>query len=334
MKSKQLIVFFLIITNHLFAQTRIAFGSCARPEKGLSILDTCLSFHPNYFIFLGDNVYADTEDEDSLVIAYNLLIEDSSFQRLNTVTSVLATWDDHDYGRNDAGRHLKSKGLSKRVFSNAFQIPTSSKIFSHEGIYNDYYIEENGKRIQLICIDTRSFRDNLMANYEKRDVDSLGYAIEYFINENKDSTLLGKVQWEWLDHILSQSADYRILCSSIQFAHSYNGFESWNNFPEEKKKLYSLLRKHAIKNLSIISGDVHIGEFSIARDFSDFELIDFTSSGLTSKWHSAIPNKNRIGKPVFENHFGLMEFDWNARILKTQIITIDGTIELECEIKL
>jgi len=40
----------------------------------------------------------------------------SSFQQLKKVTQFFATWDDHDFGRNDAGRHYPFKKESKEIF--------------------------------------------------------------------------------------------------------------------------------------------------------------------------------------------------------------------------
>ena len=60
----QLIFFFTIFTLGIKAQvlpTTIAFGSCGHQDKPLEIFQTVLKHKPELFIFLGDNIYGDTE---------------------------------------------------------------------------------------------------------------------------------------------------------------------------------------------------------------------------------------------------------------------------------
>jgi alkaline phosphatase D len=55
-------------------------------------------------------------------------------------------------------------------------------------------------------------------------------------------TILGEVQWKWLEERLKEPADLRIIGSSIQFSHEYNGWESWTNFPRELLKMVDLIK--------------------------------------------------------------------------------------------
>ena len=44
------------------AITTIAFGSCARSDEDQPIWDRIVAAEPELFLFIGDNIYADTED--------------------------------------------------------------------------------------------------------------------------------------------------------------------------------------------------------------------------------------------------------------------------------
>ena len=44
--------------------SRIAFGSCAKQDKPQPIWDAVVETKPQLFLFLGDNIYADTLDMD------------------------------------------------------------------------------------------------------------------------------------------------------------------------------------------------------------------------------------------------------------------------------
>ena len=101
----------------------IAFGSCSKEDKDQPILETILTKEPELFIYLGDNIYGDTRDMDILKKKYDLLGAKDEFQNLRSNCMVLATWDDHDYGENDAGRHYPYKAESKEIFLDFWQEP-------------------------------------------------------------------------------------------------------------------------------------------------------------------------------------------------------------------
>ena len=68
---------------------------------------------------------------------------------------------------------------------------------------------------------------------------------------------------------------------------------------------YDLIKKNKANGVVFITGDVHYSEISkLETDF--YPIYDFTSSGLSSTWHFATPNKNRIEGPIMDNHFGLI----------------------------
>jgi hypothetical protein len=73
----------------------------------------------------------------------------------------IATWDDHDYGVNDGGKEYPKKEESKKIFLDFFKEPDTSSRWKHKGIYTSYYYGEAGKKLQVIVLDCRTFRDRL-----------------------------------------------------------------------------------------------------------------------------------------------------------------------------
>src|SRR5262245_32714787 len=53
--------------------SRIAFGSCAKQDKPQPIWNAVVELNPQLFVFLGDNIYADTLDMDVMRAKYALL---------------------------------------------------------------------------------------------------------------------------------------------------------------------------------------------------------------------------------------------------------------------
>jgi alkaline phosphatase D len=292
------ISFFILVLNfnYSLAQTdlfpKIAFGSCAKQYHELFIFDTVLTHQPDLFVFLGDNIYGDTENN----------------------VPIIATWDDHDFGLNDGGKYYCKKEESKQLFLDFFQEPKNSERRKHAGIYTSYYYNYGDKIVQVILLDTRTFRSDLTKySGEVKDDPRYFYDLDYYKNISKDSTLLGNEQWFWLENELKNKADLRIIGSPTQFGIEYNGYEAWANFPEEQKKMFDLIVNNKIEHVVFISGDVHYGEISKVDLENCYPLYDITSSGLSSKWHFATPNTNRVEGPIMENHFGLITVNWNDK---------------------
>lgn len=300
----------------------IAFGSCAHQNQPLPLLKNVGELNPDYFIFLGDNIYGDTRDSNLLKNRYDQLAANPNYQYLKAHTNILATWDDHDYGENDAGKYYPLKAASKRIFLAFFQEPKNSERFKHEGIYTSYMMKKKGKRIQVILLDTRTFRSNLTFYDAARDKkDSIFfYDLEYVPTQAADSTFLGEAQWKWLRKELRKKASVRIIASSTQFAHSYNGYESWNNFPSEKKRMFETIKETKANGVIFISGDVHYAELSQEKYPGLYPIYDLTASGISQSWHFATPNSHRIQGPVMENHFGLLQIDCQKRTIHLSIV--------------
>ena len=124
--------------------TRIAFGSCGHETDPQPILSLAASYKPDLFIFLGDNIYGDTDNMDTLRAKYQRLAAKPEYQQLDSATRILATWDDHDFGRNDAGKYYPFKEESKALFLEHFNEPANSARRQHPGSYPIYDITSSG----------------------------------------------------------------------------------------------------------------------------------------------------------------------------------------------
>ena len=292
-------------------KTKIAFGSCAWEKHELPIFNKVVNHNPDYFIFLGDNIYGDTKNMDTLRAKYNRLGSKPTFQNLKKNTTILATWVDHDYGWNDIGKEYAFKAESKEIFLEFFNEPQTSTRRKHEGIYHAYEYRVGENILQIILLDNRTFRDQLKPYAGEFDDDRRYsfYDTDYGIHDTPDSTFLGAEQWHWLDEQLKKPADIRIIGSGTQFGIEWNGYEAWANFPHEQQRLLDLIKKNKASGVLFITGDVHYSEISkLDTDF--YPIYDFTSSGLSSTWKFATPNKNRIEGPIMDNHFGLITISW------------------------
>jgi alkaline phosphatase D len=290
----------------------IAFGSCAYQKDPQPILTDVAALNPDAFVYLGDNIYSDTYEMDTLRKNYQILGAKPEFQALKASTKIYAVWDDHDFGYNDSGRHYPFKKESKEIFLDFFGDQGDSLIRKHEGIYHTAWLEKAGRKIQIIFPDIRTFRDKLVPyNGNRKGQKGYEYELDYSPYTTSDSTMLGEEQWKWLEEQLAMPADIKIIASSTQFSITHNGYEAWANFPHEQQRFIDLIKKTKANGVIFISGDVHYAELSKLNVDGGYPLYDVTSSGITSVWDFATPNDNRIDGPVMENNYGLVIIDWN-----------------------
>ncbi len=315
---------------------KIAFGSCGWEDHPLPIFDRVVEHEPDLFIFLGDNIYGDTKEMDTLKAKYARLGSKPTFQNLKSNVPIIATWDDHDFGWNDAGKEYPHKEASKKIFMDFFEEPQSSSRRDHSGIYHSYNYKVGDKILQVILLDGRTFRDKLKPYDGSFDEDRRYsfYNNDYAPHTSTEPTLLGEQQWTWLEEQLQEPADIRLIGSGTQFSIEYNGYEAWANFPHEQKRMVDLIRKTRADGVVFLSGDVHYSEISkLETDF--YPLYDFTSSGLSSTWHFATPNANRIEGPIMDNHFGLLTItDAKDPSIMMETWDISDNQRIEYEVKL
>lgn len=301
---------------------RISFGSCADQERPQPILTQVLARSPDLFVYLGDNIYGDTEDMQVLRDKYRLLADKPEFQALRRACPTQAIWDDHDYGLNDGGRHYVKRAESREVFLDFWREPADSARRSHPGIYHAQRFEAGGRTLQLLLLDTRTFRDDLRPRNEAAD-----FKNAYRPHEEAGPTLLGEAQWRWLEQQLRTPADLRVIATSIQFGHSYNGWESWTLFPHERERMIDLIQGTGASGALFISGDVHWGEINRQEVLGGYPLYDVTASGLNQDWDTIEPSTRRVGDAVSQYNFGSIEIDWTADDPLIRLLNIDLTGE-------
>ena len=327
---------------------RIAFGSCANQDKPQPIWDAVVATKPDYFLFLGDNIYADTRDMAVMQAKYELLGKQPGYQRLKRTCPILATWDDHDYGANDAGAEYPKKKESQQLFLDFFGVPKGDPRRRQEGVYNAQVFGPTGKQVQVILLDGRYFRSPLQKGYEAGEPGE-GRHGPYAPNTDPTTTMLGEAQWRWLEQQLKAPAEVRLICSGIQVVPDEHGSEKWGNFPHERRRLFRLIRDTSAGGVIFLSGDRHLAEMSkLPADHPEgvgYPLFDVTSSSLNvpsgnftkSKVRFANEiNSYRVGLTYFDTNFGTVLIDWQAAdpVIRLQIRDEKGEVVLQQRVKL
>lgn len=344
----------VLITSFAFVRadepvvSRIAFGACARQDKPQPIWEAVVATRPQLFLFLGDNIYGDSEDMAVLKAKYQLLGQQPGYQKLKQTCPVLATWDDHDYGVNDGGAEYPKKRESQQVFLDFFEVPAQDARRQQEGVYSAHLFGPPGKRIQVILLDSRYFRSPLKTGYQPGEPGD-GYRGKYAPNTDPGATLLGETQWKWLEAQLKIPAEVRLIGASIQAVADEHGSEMWGNFPAERARLFRLIRDTRAAGVVILSGDRHLAEISrlpVDHELGvGYPLFDVTSSSLNVpsgnftkagvRFANEI-NSYRVGLTYFDTNFGLVEVDWAAAdpVIRVQVRDEQGAVVLQQRLKL
>ncbi|KAF6160904.1 hypothetical protein GIB67_025439, partial [Kingdonia uniflora] len=325
--------------------SRIAFGSCANQSAPQPIWNAIIHFDPQVFIWLGDNIYGDIRrpsklfgkertigpwkniprfipaSEQEMRFRYQMAKDNPGYSLLRNKTQVIGTWDDHDYGLNDAGKEFAGKNVTQRLMLDFLGEPQDSPRRKQAGVYSSYMFGPKGKQIKVILLDTRYHRDPLRS----------------------DGTILGASQWTWFEEQLNgPKSEITVIGSSIQVISNISAttgplfyLESWGRFPKERDRLFKMIADSKRDGVFFISGDVHFGEISRFDCATGYSLYDITSSGLTQAVEKAIPRSlvflvrlgawltpttMRLIEPKCrcksctygQPNFGAIEIDWGA----------------------
>lgn len=276
--------------------SRVVFMSCNRQGMPNPFWDLIPQLNPMGVIWMGDNIYGDhtgtqkevlhavlrklarrplktlralmTRTENlfppalptTLSMAYNQTRYYASYQRIlasPTLQFVIGTWDDHDYGVNDGDKTYIHRHEAKQLFLDFFNVSSTDRRRSSDypGVYSveHHFLplphSVNGQpsmlKVAFILLDTRFNKD------------PWSYAPE-------TADFLGAQQWAWLETTLASStADAHIIVSSIQVLSEQRMVtESWDKFPNARKRLLNLVFRTRAKNVIFLSGDVHFAEIS------------------------------------------------------------------------
>lgn len=291
---------------------RIAFGSCNRDELPQPVWPAVAQNDPDLWIWAGDNIYADWYEPEGKKVKYQVdrawitqryaaQFNRPDYTAFRKKTPILGTWDDHDYGKNNALGDYPLKATSRDLALTFMEVPLSDPRWTREGLYGSYDFGPKGKRTRVILLDNRYFATP---------------------PKTKSATLLGETQKQWLAEQLSQNdADLHLIVTGSQFISDQTRWDSWGKYPQEQQWLIDLIRKQSLR-VVFISGDRHIHEISVLEQVDgSYPLADITSSGLTHSWEDfpGEENTNRVGKVYTGLGFGLILIDWSDGAPKLQL---------------
>jgi alkaline phosphatase D len=276
--------------DHLVVK-RLGIIGCLRQQDPVPALDRYVAAKPDVVLWVGDNVYADTEDDPSHIErCYAALEQKPGFKQLRDQSTFLAVWDDHDYGLNDDGMRYKLKkashGIFRRFWRHEQRVPSD-----RPGVFHSQIFGEPGKRCQVIMLDGRFNRED----------------------PGDASDTLGEPQWAWLAEELRKPADLRFIVSGYQvLLDRETKFETWAKFPRARARLFALIRETRAEGVVFVAGDQHYGEVSRMRDALGYDAVEFMFAGVNQDepW---VFNSSRVSPVANAKHsYALVDIQWET----------------------
>lgn len=292
--------------------TVIAIGSCNQQESPQPMWARIDSFGPDLWIWMGDNIYGDTEQMDILSQKYDEQFYKPEYQVFREKYPIIGTWDDHDFGVNNGGSWYGPKAESRDLALKFLEVPADDPRWSREGIYGAYTFGPEGQQVKIYLLDNRYFATR---------------------PHRKDSELIGDAQWAWLrEELRSSTAQINLIVSGTQILPIDQPFEKWANFPVTRQRFLDFIRDNKIPGVVLASGDRHMQEISLKNDQdTQYPLMEITASGLTHAWGDGAPkemNRFRVGKLYPYEAFGLLKISWEGELatITAEIVNAKGKI--------
>lgn len=294
----------LIVDSRLFKtlaikenKLRFAVCSCMDDRRhDAEIWQELVARNPDIIFFIGDSVYTDKGISDIGVAKPETLWRRFCEARTTLdiyyskyLIPIVATWDDHDFGANDADSSYPYVVESQSNFRTFFAQEPDYCRYLMSGFGVGCSIELAGQL--FVLLDDRSFR------LQKGSQDPYAH--------------WGREQTKWLYELLQKQSGPSWLLNGSQFFPKVFWRESLSRDHQgQLQQLITELSRVSSKVL-FVSGDVHYSEISrIEPEVLGYQTYEFTSSSVHSRHFPGapgiIPNPRRI-KSTGNNNFMLFE---------------------------
>jgi phosphodiesterase/alkaline phosphatase D-like protein len=285
----------------------------------------------DYFLYVGDTVYADREPAATTVEEYRAKYRENrgyaALREILSRMSVYATWDDHevrdDYARATVEPELFATGL--RAFRDFMPITDDDRL---------YRAFRLGRDADLIILDGRSYRDASAADACRIDgnadplpgvllpgappelaagrlIAGLAPTLPAGCIEtltDRDRSMLGAEQKAWLlERLGASEATWKIVVTSVPvqtiFALPY---DRWEGYVAERAEILEFIRDQGVDNVVFLATDLHANVFAPVR-------VDAFARGEAVAYEAVIgpiatsPLREEIGQALGDNVAGAFE---------------------------
>ena len=268
---------------------RIAMLSCMR-DSASSIKNmwaSALDANVDYFMFLGDNVYGDLGGSGPAIL-WQRYIETRAkipFYRWKTLKPVIAIWDDHDFGVNNAGGSYKHRDNSLAQFNTFFAQepidPAMTRVNKNSWCFKAF--QQN-----FVMFDNRYYR-NLK-------------------NADSSKSFVGIAQIDEMDKLVQTSTLPTFVLEGSPFFGRMSKDSYQASAPQELNYLLNKIK--AWKSPALFGcGDLHYTELArTKKDLVGYETYEFVTSSMHSSRRGVVYEQPNQRLNVYEqDNFLILE---------------------------
>lgn len=221
-----------------------ALSSCARTDSNHTVFNTIRQHNPLFFLHMGDMHYRDiaANNRNLFRAAYEAVLSASNQAALFRNVPLAYVWDDHDFGPNDSDATSPSRLASRLTYQEYVPHYPLAMGSGDVPIYQAFTIG----RVRFILTDTRSERDSVQIP-----------------PDDPDKSMMGAAQKAWFKQEILAAKDLYPLTIWVSTSPWLadppgSGFDSWAGFTAERHELADFITTNNIRNLLMVSGDVHM----------------------------------------------------------------------------
>ena len=237
-------------------------GRCRRGATGYPIFDVMRAQQLDFFLFLGDTIYADhlcpsppnepgADFRATTLAEYRARHRDQrgaeALRRFLDSVPVYVIWDDHEVRNNFAGPFDNQMAAGRQALREYWPIRVAS-----DDPQRLYRRVRAGADLEFFILDTRQYRS--------RNADQDGPA----------KTMLGERQLQWLLSRLTEStATWKVIVTTVPLSipkgggAGVPGNDGWaggadgTGFERERQVIVDRILDRRVKNVVFLAGDVH-----------------------------------------------------------------------------
>ncbi len=166
---------------------------------------------------------------------YNGLLASTS---THPQTPFYYSWDDHDYCSNNVGAGCLFRDFAFQAYRENYVWAADSGLNNAGACQSVNQHFSYGTLLDVIMLDARSGR----------------------VQSGDTPTMLGTCQLDWLLATLRQStATWKFLISPVPFNQTTKTYDAWGAFPAERQQILDQIAAADIRNVIVLSGDIHSG---------------------------------------------------------------------------
>lgn len=300
------------------AKITLGMGSCA-PSDPSHIWTRVIKEGCEGFIFLGDTPYVDTSDLNEARKKHRKFLSHPEISEMIRQMPCWATWDDHDFGKNDGHGDFPGKHACRAAFTEYRANATfghdangtlqTDRFGDGQGIYTSFRYGP----IEFFLLDPRWF-----SRTEKSWADP------------DEPTCLGKQQWAWFQKAIKASdATFKCIATGMIWDDKKNREkDDWGTYHYERDAIFDLIKKEAIPGCFLLGGDIHVSRALNYGPRVGYDLWQFIVSPMYERVIPSlnVPHPNLVHDALEPHVFLKLEIDTTVTpaTLKATWINRDG----------